>query len=163
MFVLSGFSLSYTHAQTPPAMEVSKQQFIDMSLNMAEKAAEMQTNMKSEQRKKLREQLGEEEFAKFDAENKAAELDAEKGLAECLGITHSKLKSFEKSMGVDFQVQAIEQCKSKLPEKVDMSGGIDPFQNPKLSSYVACMEELAVEQTGVPAARIKSCAAAQTQ
>ncbi len=162
-FALFVFSANTVHAQTPQAMEVSKQQFIDMSINMAEKASEMQADMKTQSETSLREKLGEEEFKKHQAQTQKDERAAEEKLATCLGISHSKLKSFETTMGVEFQVNAIDQCKSKLPEKIDMSGAADPTKSEALAPYVSCMEEIAIKQTGVPAEKIKSCAAAHTE
>lgn len=64
-------------------------------------------------------------------------------------------------MNTEFQVSAIEQCKSKLPEKISMTGLLDPTNKPELEPYVSCMEKLAVKKIGVSADKIKACAAAQ--
>jgi len=142
-------------------MEISKQQFIDMSLNMAEKSGKLQASMKQKQEHQLRQEMGQEKFEKFQAENQKTETAREEKLANCLGISHKKLKSFEKTMDIKFQMKAIEQCKYKLPDMISMTDAADPTRNSALSDYTECLEGIAVKQTGISADKIQNCAAQQ--
>ena len=142
-------------------MEVPKQEFVDMSIDIANKAADQQAAIKRQHDDNLRKNMDAEQFKRHQADVLKSERAAEEKLASCLGMSRDKLKSFETSMGLEFQVAAIEQCKSKLPEKISMEGAAELMQQPALAPYVDCMEGLAVEKMGVSAEKIKTCAAEQ--
>jgi len=153
--------LNAVSAEETSGLQISKQQFIDMSLNMAEKSGELQASMKQQQESNLRQEMGQERFEEYQKEEQKKEAEREKKLAGCLGISRDKLTSFKKTMGIEFQVAAIEKCKSKLPDMIDMGAAQDFSGNSVIGGYTACLEDLAMKETGIDVAKIKSCAAEQ--
>lgn len=70
LFALIGFAVAIQNslAQTQSTMQVSKQEFVDMSLNMAEKANIKQAKKKRQYESSLRETMSDEEFNKHQSE-----------------------------------------------------------------------------------------------
>jgi len=151
--------LNSVSAQEPSGMQISKQQFIDMSLNMAEKSGELQASVKQQQESNLRQELGQERFEEYQKEELKMEAEREEELASCLGISRDKLTSFKKTMGLEFQVAAIEKCKSKLPDMIDMGAAADFSGNSVIADYTACLEDLAMKETGIGVEKIRNCTA----
>lgn len=154
----SFFSLIATQSHAQETQEMSKDQLVSMYVNLIEQSKEFQESAELKTEEKLKENLSEEDFAKYKADTKARELAQKTEMANCMGISVDKADSLLEDVGADFQLKSVKECSSELPEKITITDMSNMSANQDLKGFSDCIAFATAKKTGVSEDKLKSCA-----
>ena len=137
-------------------MTLSKEQFLQMTDQMLSRSEELKAQMQSNTDAQMKQHLSEEQYQQYKADEKMMREEENAQLADCLGISESKLESIKAKVTPQVIGTAVKDCSSKLPNTITMST-LDWSSNPELTDFNACTEEKIADKANVSLAKFQQC------
>ncbi len=151
-------TISFSALAQQESIQMTKQQFLETyenMLNQAEKYAQKGSSMSDELMKK---NMSPEDYQEYRNQEQEFAEQLNNDLAQCMGIAPEKLTKAKDSFKPKAMLAVMKQCSAKIPESFTMSS-LNFAQEPALSEFGACTQEIMTKETGVSVAKYEKCEA----
>lgn len=139
--------LLVTIAVSAQTLDMSKEQFLDMYINVLKQSDEV----KSQTRSIMRKSLGDEKFAKVEADSAQGKAQ----MAKCMGVSTDKIELYIND--TDHQIKSVRQCSSTLPDTISNVSFVNPANSPGMELFSGCIARKAADKIGVTPEKILQC------
>lgn len=151
-------ALSFSASAKQESIKMTKQQFLETYENMLNQAEEYAQKGRSMSEEMMKKNMSAEDYKNYKDQEAEFEKQSNNQLAKCIGIAPEKLAKAKDTFKPKAMLTVMKQCSSKIPDSFTVTS-LNFTQEPALSEFGACTQEIMTKDTGISVAKYEKCEA----